>query len=152
MSHIPVLALTAFTTARYCKSWLQVTDPILKKGRNCVLDEDVIAIKIQPINSHIVLLMARMHQSLMSLLGACEKENCPSISATNCPGTRRSSWWDRPAQSTWWAVVTWRQKRILWTLTAKKTPNKTTKTQEQLMFKSFSEAIDPFQHPRAIWV
>lgn len=149
MSHIPLLALKAFTTARNCKSWLQPTDSILQKGRNCVLDEDVIAIKIQTIDSHIVLLMAWMHQSLMSLLAACEKENCPSISNISCPGTRQGSWRDCPSQSTWRAVVMWRQKRILLTPTAKKTQNK---TQEELMFKSFLEAKDPFQHPQAFWV
>lgn len=45
----------------------------LDNKRNCVLDEDVIAIRIQPIDSHIAPPM-RMHQSLMSSLAAGEKE------------------------------------------------------------------------------
>lgn len=49
----------------------------LDNKRNCVLDENVIAIRIQLIDSHIVPPM-RMHQSLMSSLAGGEKENCPS--------------------------------------------------------------------------
>lgn len=45
----------------------------LDNKRNCVLDEDVIAVRVQPIDSHIAPPM-RMHQSLMSSLAAGEKE------------------------------------------------------------------------------
>lgn len=105
-----------------------------KNRRNGVLDKDVIAIRVQPIDSHAVPLMGWMHQSLMSWLAAYEKENCPLINATSPPVVQWSGRWKCHPLSSQWAAVMKRKE-------------------EELMFKRSISTPRAFEfNPSGLWI